>query len=58
MRRLFWLRRALRRLDRFTRNLPYRILGQQPIVAEDKAGAFTRLGLFLVRHSLQKKEDA
>ena len=49
---------ALLRLDRFTRNLPYRILGQQPVVAEEKAGAFTRLGLFLERHSLQKKEEA
>ena len=48
---------ALLRLDRFTRNLPYRILGQQPVVAEEKAGAFTRLGLFLERHSLQKKEE-
>ena len=49
---------ALLRLDWFTRNLPYRILGQQPVVAEEKAGAFTRLGLFLERHSLQKKEEA
>ena len=49
---------ALLRLDRFTRNLPYRILGQQPVVAEEKAGTFTRLGLFLERHSLQKKEEA
>lgn len=38
---------TLFRLDAFTANLPYRVLGQQPIVAETKAGRFTRLGLFL-----------
>ena len=38
---------TLFRLDVFTANLPYRVLGQQPIVAETKAGRFTRLGLFL-----------
>lgn len=49
---------ALLRLDRFTRNLPYRILGQQPSWPRKRPGAFTRLGLFLERHSLQKKEEA
>lgn len=38
---------TLFRLDVFTANLPYRVLGQQPIVAETKSGRFTRLGLFL-----------
>lgn len=38
---------TLFRLDVFTANLPYRVLGQQPIVTETKAGRFTRLGLFL-----------
>ena len=40
---------ALVRLDRFTSNLPYRILSRQPIVAEDKSGRFARLGLALDR---------
>ena len=38
---------TLFRLDIFTANLPYRVLGQQPIVAETKAGRFTRLELLL-----------
>ena len=38
---------ALFRLDAFTANLPYRVLGQQPIVAEAKAGLFTKLGRLL-----------
>ena len=42
---------ALVRLDHFTSNLPYRVLGCQPIVAKTKSGQFTRLGLFLERHS-------
>lgn len=42
---------ALVRLDHFTANLPYRVLGSQPIVAETKSGQFTRLGLFLEKHS-------
>ena len=37
---------TLFRLDAFTANL-LSVLGQQPIVAETKAGRFTRLGLFL-----------
>lgn len=40
---------ALLRLDRFTSNLPYRILSRQPIVEQDKAGRFTELGLLLER---------
>ena len=40
---------ALLRLDRFTRNLPYRILSQQPIVAREKAGWFTELARVLDR---------
>ena len=42
---------ALVRLDHFTANLPYRVLGSQPIVAETQSGQFTRLGLFLEKHS-------
>ena len=34
---LFYLVTLLR-LDAFTANLPYRVLGQQPIVAETRAG--------------------
>ena len=41
---------ALVRLDHFTANLPYRVLGSQPIVTETKSGQFTRLGLFLEKH--------
>lgn len=47
---------ALMRLDYFTSNLPYRILSRQPIVAQDKAGRFTDLGLLLDR--AQKELDA
>lgn len=43
---------ALFRLDAFTANLSYRVLGQQPIVAETKEHLFTRLGIFL------EKQDA
>lgn len=35
------------RLDYFTRKLPYYILSVQALVAEDRSGLFTRLGLFL-----------
>lgn len=35
------------RLDSFTKKLPYYILSVQPLVAEDRSGMFTRLGLFL-----------
>jgi uncharacterized membrane protein len=35
------------RLDSFTKKLPYYILSVQPLVAEDRSGFFTRLGVFL-----------
>ena len=35
------------RLDYFTKRLPYYILSVQPLVAEDRSGMFTRLGVFL-----------
>ena len=35
------------RLDHFTKHLPYYILAVQPLVAEDRSGLFTRVGLFL-----------
>jgi len=35
------------RLNYFTKRLPYYILSVQPLVAEDRSGAFTRLGTFL-----------
>ncbi len=35
------------RLDYFTKKLPYYILSVQPLVAEDRSGLFTRLGLYL-----------
>ena len=35
---------AVFRLAAFTDNLPYRVLGSQPIVAQEKRGWFTRLG--------------
>lgn len=35
------------RLDYFTRRLPFYILSVQPLVAEDRSGFFTRIGLFL-----------
>ena len=46
---------ALVRLDRFTRNLPYRILSCQPIVAREKAGWFTDLARGLERAELQSE---
>lgn len=54
---LFYLVTLLR-LDAFTANLPYRVLGQQPIVAETKAGRFTRLGLFLETRSAARAKHA
>ena len=36
-----------RRLDYFTKRLPYYILSVQPLVAEDRSGRFSRLGVFL-----------
>ena len=44
---------ALMRLNYFTKNLPYRVLGRQSIVTETKSGIFTRLGALL-----EKKADA
>ncbi len=38
---------AAARLDYFTKRLPYYILAVQPLVAEDRSGRFTRLGVFL-----------
>ena len=35
------------RLDYFTKRLPYYILSVQPLVAEDRSGFFTRMGLYL-----------
>ena len=35
------------RLDYFTKRLPFYILSVQPLVAEDRSGRFTRLGVFL-----------
>ena len=35
------------RLDYFTKKLPYYILSVQSLVAEDRSGLFTRLGMFL-----------
>lgn len=35
------------RLDHFTKRLPYYILSVQPLVLEDRSGAFARLGKFL-----------
>lgn len=37
------------RLASYTDNLPYRVLGQQPIVAQTKRGRFTELGILLER---------
>ena len=54
---LFYLVTLLR-LDAFTANLPYRVLGQQPIVAETRAGRFTRLGLFLETGSAARAKHA
>lgn len=35
------------RLDYFTKRLPFYILSVQPLVAEDRSGRFTRLGIYL-----------
>ena len=35
------------RLDYFSKRLPYYILSVQPLVAEDRSGMFTRLGVYL-----------
>lgn len=44
---MLFLLSACLRLDHFTRRLPYHILSVQPLVSEDRSGAFTRLGYFL-----------
>lgn len=44
---MLFLLSACLRLDHFTRRLPYHILSVQPLVSEDRSGAFTRLGCFL-----------
>ena len=41
------------RLASYTDNLPYRVLGQQPIVAQTKRGRFTELGI-LFEHGEQR----
>lgn len=38
---------AALRLDYFTKHLPFYILSVQPLVAEDRSGRFTRLGVYL-----------
>lgn len=38
---------AMLRLNWFIKRLPYHMLGRQPIVEEDRRGAFSRLGVFL-----------
>lgn len=38
---------AALRLDYFTKRLPFYILSVQPLVAEDRSGFFTRLGVYL-----------
>ena len=53
---------AMFRLASYTDNLPYRVLGQQPIVAQTKRGRFTELGILLehgeqrIDQSLQRTE--
>ena len=49
---------TLFRLDVFTANLPYRVLGQQPIVAQTKSGRFTKLALFLEKAAERGESDA
>ena len=48
---------TLFRLDAFTANLPYRVLGQQPIVAQTKRGRFTELGI-LLEHGEQRVDQS
>lgn len=47
---------AVLRLDYFTKRLPYYILSAQPLVAEDRYGFFSRLGLFLEEKFERRKE--
>lgn len=53
---LIFLVMASVRLDYFTKRLPYYILSVQPLVAEDKSGRFTRLGL-LLEEKFERRED-
>lgn len=43
------------RLDYYTQRLPYFILSSQPLVAQDRSGIFTRLGLFFESHLEEKQ---
>lgn len=45
------------RLASYTDNLPYRVLGQQPIVAQTKRGRFTELGI-LLEHGEQRVDQS
>ena len=47
---------AVCRLDYYTRRLPYYILSVQPVVEEDRAGVFTRLGC-LLDEKLERRLD-
>ena len=49
---------ALLRLDYYTSSLPYRVLGQQPIVAQTKSGRFTKLALLLEKAAERGESDA
>ena len=49
---------SLLRLSWFTRRLPYHILARQPIVAMDKRGVFTKIGVFLERSQRRKMKHA
>lgn len=48
---------AMFRLASYTDNLPYRVLGQQPIVAQTKRGRFTELGI-LLEHGEQRIDQS
>ena len=48
---------AMFRLASYTDNLPYRVLGQQPIVAQTKRGRFTELGI-LLEHGEQRVDQS
>ncbi len=43
------------RLDYFTKRLPYYILSVQPLVAEDRSGFFTRMGVYLEERLERRK---
>lgn len=52
---MLFLLSACLRLDHFTKRLPYHILSVQPLVSEDRSGAFTRLGCFLEKRLERSK---